>query len=51
MKTALRLGSALGLGLTIVLSFLVFAGRMAIGTHYGLMAAGMFLWFSRRRSG
>ncbi len=45
MKTLLKAASAVALGLTLVPSLLVFRGVISMQTHYGLMAAGMFLWF------
>ena len=46
MRTALKLISFTGLGLTVIPSFLVFAGRIAWGTHAALMLVGMVLWFA-----
>ena len=46
MRTLLRLISFVGLGLTVVPSFLMFAGRIAWGTHAALMLVGTVLWFA-----
>ncbi len=46
MRTLLKLTSFAGLGLTVVPSFLVFAGRIAWGTHAALMLVGTVLWFA-----
>ena len=46
MRTALKLISFTGLGLTVIPSFLVFAGRIAWGTHATLMLVGTVLWFA-----
>lgn len=45
MKRLLMAGSIVGLGLTIVPAFLVFAGTLTWGTHALLMAIGALLWF------
>ena len=46
MRTLLKLISFAGLGLTVVPSFLVFAGVIAWETHAALMLVGMVLWFA-----
>ena len=46
MRPALQLISFAGLGLTVVPSFLVFAGRIAWATHAALMLVGTVLWFA-----
>ena len=46
MRTLLKLISFAGLGLTVVPSFLVFAGRIAWATHAALMLVGTVLWFA-----
>jgi hypothetical protein len=45
MKTLLKIGSALGLGLTVIPAFLVFSGIISWSTHALLMAIGTLLWF------
>ncbi len=45
MKTVLKLASFLGLGLTVVPAFLVFAGTITWTTHATMMALGAVLWF------
>lgn len=45
MKMLLKLGSFVGLGLTVVPAFLVFAGRLTWNTHAVLMGIGALLWF------
>jgi uncharacterized protein YqgC (DUF456 family) len=45
MKTVLIVLSILGLILTVVPAFFVFAGTIAWTTHSHLMTAGMVLWF------
>jgi hypothetical protein len=45
MKQLLKYISFLGLLLTVVPSFLVFAGTIDIGMHKILMLVGTFLWF------
>jgi hypothetical protein len=45
MKTLFKLGSFVGLGLTVVPAFLVFAGRLEWNTHAVLMGIGALLWF------
>jgi len=44
-RTLLIALSAIGLGLTVVPSALVFAGRMDWSMHAWLMALGAVLWF------
>jgi len=44
MRTALKLISFAGLGLTVVPSFLVFVGRITWDTHAALMLVGTVLW-------
>ena len=46
MRTLLKLVSFVGLGLTVVPSFLGFAGRIAWATHAALMLVGTVLWFA-----
>ena len=46
MRTALKLISFTGLGLTLIPSFLVFAGRIVWETHAALMLVGTVLWFA-----
>lgn len=46
MKLTLKILSAVGLGLTIVPSILVFSGAISWHTHAGLMLAGMVVWFA-----
>ena len=46
MKKWLIALSAVGLALTVVPSFLVFAQKIAWQTHANLMIAGAVLWFS-----
>ncbi len=45
MRYVLKAGSFVGLGLTIVPAFLVFAGTLTWDTHAVLMAVGALLWF------
>ncbi len=45
MKFLLKIGSFLGLGLTVVPAFFVFFGALTWDTHAALMAAGTLLWF------
>lgn len=45
MTTVLKIVSFLGLGLTVIPSFLVFAGTIAWETHATLMLVGTLLWF------
>ena len=46
MKPLLIFASAVGLGLTVVPAFLVFAGTINWGTHATLMLVGALLWFA-----
>lgn len=46
MKAALIILSFLGLGLTVIPSFLVFTGTINWNAHANLMFAGMVLWFT-----
>lgn len=46
MKRLLIGLSFLGLGLTVVPAFLVFAGTISWDTHAALMLAGTVLWFA-----
>lgn len=46
MQTFARLASLLGLALTVVPAFLVFAGTLSWGTHATLMLVGTVLWFA-----
>ena len=46
MQILLKLLSFLGLGLTIVPSFLVFAGTISHDSHIDMMGIGMVLWFA-----
>ncbi len=45
MSLLTKLASAVGLGLTIVPAFLVFAGSVPWETHATLMLTGTVLWF------
>jgi len=45
MRTVLKIISFIGLLLTIVPSFFVFAEQLPIETHYTLMLIGTFVWF------
>jgi len=45
MRYLLRAGSFVGLGLTVVPTFLVFSGTLTCDTHAALMAVGALLWF------
>ncbi len=45
MKSLLKLFSVIGLLLTAVPSFFVFAGKLSIEHHYRLMFIGMIVWF------
>jgi hypothetical protein len=45
MTVVLRLASAIGLGLTVVPAFLVFADVVSWDTHATLMLVGTVLWF------
>ena len=46
MITLLKLASFLGLALTVIPAFLVFAGAIPWETHALLMLAGTILWFA-----
>jgi hypothetical protein len=46
MKTTLKIISVAGLLLTLIPSFLVFAGNIDISQHKILMLIGTILWFS-----
>ena len=46
MKTILKIISAIGLGLTLGPSFLVFSGSITFDLHKWLMLLGTILWFS-----
>jgi heme/copper-type cytochrome/quinol oxidase subunit 4 len=46
MKNLLKIGSFLGLGLTVIPAFLVFSGVLTWDTHAVLMAVGAVLWFA-----
>ena len=46
MKYILKIGSILGLGLTVVPAVLVFSGTLTWDTHAMLMAIGALLWFA-----
>jgi hypothetical protein len=45
MKPILQLVSFVGLGLTIIPAFLVYAGTIAWETHATLMLVGTLVWF------
>ncbi len=45
MMTLLKILSLIGLLLTIVPAFLVFAGTLTLQAHYTLMLIGTVLWF------
>jgi len=45
MSLLLKLGSLVGLGLTVVPAFLVFAGTISWDAHATLMLVGALLWF------
>lgn len=45
MKILLKLLSFIGLLLTVVPSFMVFAGTIDLSMHKNLMLAGTLLWF------
>jgi hypothetical protein len=45
MKTLTKILSAIGLGLTVIPSFFVFAGSVTWQTHADLMLGGTLLWF------
>mgnify|MGYP001607320547 CR=1 FL=1 len=46
MRLAMKIVSAIGLGLTIVPSLLVFLNVISWQTHADLMTAGMVIWFA-----
>jgi hypothetical protein len=46
MRYLLKIGSLIGLGLTVVPAFFVFAGTLSWNTHAVLMAVGALLWFA-----
>ena len=46
MRPLLKVGSFVGLGLTVVPAFLVLAGALTWDTHATLMAVGALLWFA-----
>ena len=46
MNTLLKLASLVGLLLTVVPAFLVFAGTITWQTHATLMLVGTVLWFA-----
>lgn len=46
MTTLLKLVSFVGLGLTVVPAFLVFAGTITWDTHAALMLVGTIAWFA-----
>jgi hypothetical protein len=46
MRMLLKLVSFVGLGLTVVPAFLVFAGTLTWNTHAVLMGIGALLWFA-----
>jgi hypothetical protein len=46
MKVALKIGSFLGLGLTVIPAILVFLELIEWNTHATLMAIGAVLWFA-----
>ena len=45
MRYLLKVGSFVGLGLTVVPAFLVFSGTLTWNTHAVLMGIGALLWF------
>lgn len=45
-RTVLIALSSIGLGLTVVPAFLVYAGRIDWATHAWLMSIGAILWFA-----
>jgi len=45
MKRTLQIISFVGLGVSIVPAFLVFAGTLSKETCFHLLLLGMFLWF------
>jgi hypothetical protein len=46
MRLLLKIGSFIGLGLTVMPAFLVFLGTITWDTHAFLMAVGALLWFA-----
>jgi hypothetical protein len=46
MRHALKLGSFIGLGLTVIPAILVLSGTLTWDTHVVLMAIGAVLWFA-----
>ena len=46
MRYMLKAGSFVGLGMTVVPSFLVFSGIMTWDAHIVFMAVGALLWFA-----
>jgi len=45
MKKLLMVASCVGLGLTLIPSFLVFAGRITLESNKMLMLLGTIVWF------
>ena len=45
MKKLLMVASLIGLGLTLIPSFLVFSGRVTLESNKALMLLGTLLWF------
>jgi len=45
MRTFLKLSSSIGLGLTVIPSFLIFAQTITWKTYLTLMTIGTLLWF------
>ena len=45
MKSLLKVISYAGLALTLIPSFFVFYGKIAMNTNQTLMLAGMIMWF------
>jgi len=45
MNLILKAGSLIGLGLTVIPAFFVFAGALTWDTHAWLMALGALVWF------
>jgi len=46
MRTVTIILSYVGLGLTVIPSFFVFAGKISWNAHAQLMMAGTLLWFA-----
>jgi len=46
MKNILKIGSFIGLGLTVIPAVFVFYGTLTWDTHAMLMAIGALLWFA-----